>query len=150
MNLSKQLIKLRGHHLICLHFFHGEGYGAEFTDNLQQIIQKAEGDGEVEVHLGADDICRKCHYLKKGSCFYDGNTESEIRKMDRTACKLLGLKKGDRVSWMSIKKKIPELFNTWLIKYCSGCLWRWACEKDVKFIELIHETHMSITRHKLS
>ena len=59
-------MKLRGHHLVCLHFFTGEGYTKEFIDNLNRILKKAEAGEEIEVINSADDVCIKCPYFKGG------------------------------------------------------------------------------------
>ena len=127
------MTKLRGHHLICLHFFKGEGYNPEFVENLRQIIKRVEAGEEIEVHSGADDVCKMCPYLKGQKCLYDKNVENEIREMDRMAIKLLGLKKQNKITWMEIKEKFPEVFTKWSKKYCTDCGWRWACEKDEVF-----------------
>lgn len=37
------MIRLRGHHLICLHFYRGEGYSREFVENLEDIVRRAKG-----------------------------------------------------------------------------------------------------------
>lgn len=36
---------LRGHHLICLHFFKGEGYDAAFVENLARVIAQTKKKG---------------------------------------------------------------------------------------------------------
>ena len=32
------MAKLRGHHLICLHFYEGEGYDEPFIKSLEKVI----------------------------------------------------------------------------------------------------------------
>uniref|UniRef100_A0A7C4WD24 DUF1284 domain-containing protein n=1 Tax=Geoglobus ahangari TaxID=113653 RepID=A0A7C4WD24_9EURY len=68
-------MKLRGHHLICLNFFKGEGYSKEFVENIERILKERE----IEVVIGADDVCSKCPHLKSGSCNYKENS----RKRDQ-------------------------------------------------------------------
>ena len=129
MSLQKPTIKLRGHHLICLHFFRGEGYNSEFVANLNGILNRAEAGEEIEVYSGADDVCKMCPYLKEGICFYDKDTEAEIREMDRRAMRLLSLKNQRKVKWRDIKEKIPQIFREWAREYCKDCNWRKVCEK---------------------
>ena len=62
------MLKLRGHHLVCLHYFQGEGYSREFVCNLQELVHRAEKGEPVEVVVGPDDVCRACPNLRKGRC----------------------------------------------------------------------------------
>jgi hypothetical protein len=124
----KPPIRLRGHHLICLHFFRGEGYNFEFVENLKKILERAETGEEIEVCSGADDICRNCPHLKGERCRYDKNVDSEIREMDRKAIKLLRLSTRRKVKWLQIKDEIPEIIHEWSKDYCKICGWRKACE----------------------
>ncbi|MEW6418204.1 MAG: DUF1284 domain-containing protein [Nitrospirota bacterium] len=125
----KLSIKLRGHHLICLHFFKGEGYNPEFVKNLREILKRVEAGEELEVCPGADDVCKTCPYLKGMKCFYDKDAEAEIRAMDKRAKGLLRLKIRDRVKWQEIRERIPEIFHAWSEEYCKECDWRKVCEK---------------------
>ena len=69
-SLSKRTIKLRGHHLVCLHFFRGEGYSAEYVENLTRILERVEAGAEIGVSAEADDVCGVCPSLKGGKCSY--------------------------------------------------------------------------------
>jgi hypothetical protein len=137
VSLQKPTIKLRGHHLICLHFFRGEGYNPEFVANLREVIKRAEAGEEIEVYSGADDVCKMCPYLKEGICFYDKDTEAEIREMDRRAIRLLRLKTRWRVKWLDIREKIPQIFREWSKEYCEDCDWREGCEKENKYRRMV-------------
>jgi hypothetical protein len=136
IELSKHitpLLKLRGHHLICLHFFKGEGYSPEFVTNLRKILKRAEAGEIIEVYSGADDVCKMCPYLKLEMCFYAKDAESGIREMDRRAIELLGLKDQQRVKWIDIKGKIPEIFPEWAREYCKVCNWKKVCERGSEY-----------------
>ena len=128
----KKNIKLRGHHLICLHFFTGEGYNFEFVANLRMVLGRAKSGEEIEICTGADDICRKCPHLKGESCLYNKDSDNEIRKMDKRAIKLLRLSAHDKVKWLEITNKIPEIITEWANIYCETCEWRKTCEKVVQ------------------
>ncbi|MDP2166746.1 MAG: DUF1284 domain-containing protein [Thermodesulfovibrionales bacterium] len=123
------MTKLRGHHLICLHFFRGKGYDEKFVENLKKVLIKAE-KGPVTACSGADDICRACPYLKGGICAQSEGSDKEIQAMDEMALKLLGLKDGGRTEWKAIKKRLPLIFPAWLKSWCRGCDWREACRKN--------------------
>lgn len=76
------MIRLRGHHLICLHFYRGEGYSREFVENLEDVLRGAEEGEEIEVVEDADDICRACPTLRGGKCVAAPEADTEIREMD--------------------------------------------------------------------
>jgi hypothetical protein len=123
------VLRLRGHHLICLHFFSGEGYDSNFVENLKNVLRRTEYD-EIEVCDGADDICSKCPYLKYYKCQYDEHADNEIREMDETALSLLKVKPHIKVRWQDIKKKILQIFPEWFKKYCTDCDWEVVCNKN--------------------
>ena len=135
------MILLRGHHLVCLHFYNGEGYGPEFVDNLGVIRCRAEADEWIEVASGPDDICKLCLYLKAGKCLYTADADTETTEMDQAAVGLLKITTGERVLWRNLKKNIPEIFGIWSKKYCKGCDWLKACKKDAQFKKLTHQLH---------
>lgn len=121
------MVKLRGHHLICLHFFKGEGYSEKFIDNLAQVIQNLEKDKFFEVIKGADDVCSACPYLKGNVCIYGAEGENEIRVLDNEALKLLKLGKGDKLNWKQVKTKIPKILPKWQEFACLDCDWKEVC-----------------------
>jgi len=126
---------LRGHHLICLHFFSGEGYNAAFVENLRNVIAAAE-EGLVQVHAGADAICKNCPSLKINKCGHSPQAEEDILAMDRLALRLLGLSSGRLIRWQDIRNMLPSIFREWHESSCNGCGWKWACEKKKLYLEL--------------
>ncbi|MBI5740527.1 MAG: DUF1284 domain-containing protein [Nitrospirae bacterium] len=129
------MIRLRGHHLICLHFFNGEGYDAAFAANLEDVLKRA-GSEYIEVCEGADMVCEKCPCLKDRKCEYDAHADKAIREMDREAMALLEVKNGSKVSWGEIKEKVPALFPRWSGEYCAECDWKKTCEKNQHYRKL--------------
>ncbi len=127
------MLYLRGHHLICLHFFSGEGYDALFVENLRDALKRAECE-DIEIVSGADNICTKCPYLKDYKCEYDENADEEIREMDETALKLLNLTAGQKIKWQDLKNLIPAIFQEWHDRYCIDCDWKHVCEKSAKLL----------------
>ncbi len=116
------MTSLRGHHLICLHFFGGEGYGASFVENLENVIKGAKREG-IKIQQGADDVCIACPHLAGGMCDYGKNSEKEIEALDATALKLLNLQAGAKVDWEATKSMLPQIFPEWRGKYCFKCDW---------------------------
>jgi hypothetical protein len=127
---------LRGHHLICLHFFDGEGYDQRFIDNLQSTLEKI-GSSSVRICSGADDICRECPYLKNNTCSYDQNAEKEIRSLDRRALDLLNFSAGRETGWGQIKRMLPQVFSQWYEFSCRDCQWLNVCNKNDFFRKLL-------------
>ena len=126
---------LRGHHLVCLHFFRGEGYDEEFVENLRTVLKTAETE-RIEVRHGTDDICARCRYLDHARCQYSEAAEEGIGEMDRKALDLLKLSQGMKVKWAEIGEKIPEIFPVWHRAYCITCSWKWACEGHDRYRKL--------------
>jgi len=120
---------LRGHHLVCLHFFNGEGYDQPFIDNLRETLDRVKEHG-LEVGAGGDDICRKCPFLEDDSCQYSENADAEIREMDMKALELLRLSAGSKAAWEAISRQIPGIFPAWYGSYCIDCAWLRICGKN--------------------
>jgi hypothetical protein len=126
----------RGHHLICLHFYNGEGYGAEFVEHLTDTLAIAES-GSVEICDGADCICKVCPHLRDSACVYYENADADIRRMDATALDFLGLSPDASVSWKEARGKTEKIFHKWYSLYCKDCSWITACQKNERFRKLI-------------
>ncbi len=127
---------LRGHHLICLHFFDGEGYSQDFIRNLKDTLQKTE-HSPVEICSGAEEICAKCPYLKDRNCHYDMNAEEDISAMDSKALELLHLSPGGKTDWNDIRNAVPGIFNQWYVSCCKGCDWITVCGKNTSFQSML-------------
>ena len=123
------MLLLRGHHLICLHFFDGEGYDDAFIKNLEATLRSAEEE-DVEITSGADDVCAACLHLKEGRCMQSENVDDEISEMDAKALKLLGLSISDRISWNALQNKVPAIFPEWYSLYCIDCDWQKVCKRN--------------------
>jgi uncharacterized protein len=128
---------MRGHHLICLHFFRGEGYPENFIENLRDILRRAEAGEQIAVTSEDDDVCKICPYLKEKKCFYNEASDEAIQAMDRKALELLGLGVQDIVSWLDIRGKLPIIFYRWSKDFCRTCDWRHDCERDAFFRQLL-------------
>lgn len=115
--------KLRGHHLICLNFFRGEGYSEDFIENIYSIV----GRKQVEIVEGPDEVCAKCPYLKESRCSNSEYTDEKIMHQDREALKLLALKAGAVVGWNTISVRVPQIIEKWKVKFCVDCGYRKVC-----------------------
>jgi hypothetical protein len=118
------MIKFRGHHLICLHFFKGEGYSEEFVQNLSDLITRANANETIIVTQGADDVCKACPYLEESSCKHKPDSEEQIRKLDDSALRLLGLNPGQIVIWHEIRSQVDLTPKEWFSSFCADCEWK--------------------------
>lgn len=119
-------MRLRGHHLVCLHHFRGEGYSPGFVAELAALIRRAEAGEPVQVLLGADDVCAACPHLEGGACRHTGQSEAEVARMDAAALRLLNLSPGATTTWAWLKGRLPEVMPEWRASFCGECQWR--CE----------------------
>ncbi|AAB89439.1 DUF1284 domain-containing protein [Archaeoglobus fulgidus] len=116
-------MKLRGHHLICLQFFRGEGYSGEFVENVKKIMERLESGETVEVVAGVDDICVACPY-NRGYCGKDETSEERVREMDKAAVRLLGV--SEKTTWREVAERIEKVLNEWRV-FCEDCDWKEVC-----------------------
>lgn len=133
------MVKMRGHHLICLYFFEGKGYDKGFLKNLKKTISSAKNN-PIRICRGPDDICKACPHLKAERCSYSEHSEEEINNMDTHALTLTAFKEGAVLKWNHIKELLPQLFPIWYKRYCRFCHWRWACEENTLYKKLLNET----------
>jgi hypothetical protein len=133
---SRPAIRLRGHHLICLHFFRGEGYSQVFVKRLRHLLRQASNGAVIEIRSGADDVCALCPYLKDAECQYDSDAREMIGAMDKAAMRLLGVDPNDAVLWQELFKRVHKIFPDWSAKYCETCSWKPACEKNRDYRKL--------------
>lgn len=122
---------LRGHHLICLHFFQGEGYGPAFIQNINRVLSKLK-KSRGRVVEGPDEVCLSCPHLKEAECRYRQGSNEEIEYLDKLALRLLGLKPGDAFSFPKIKSQLLSVIEEWERKACLNCDWRNVCLPLIK------------------
>jgi hypothetical protein len=123
------MINLRGHHLICLHFFQGEGYNPEFVDNLKEVISRAESGTPINIVDSMDDVCVSCPHLNYGKCMHKPDSEFEIRLLDQMALRFLELKPNHNVTWEQAKDKTMLMSNDQFLEFCKNCDWEKLCRK---------------------
>jgi uncharacterized protein len=129
---AKTPVCLRGHHLICLQFFRGEGYSDEFVENLTHVLARAATE-PVLVVSGIDNVCAACPELgSDGRCASeDAGGEEEIARIDELALGILDVKPGQRVSLAEVRGLLESDaigVGTWRAEACHGCAWESVCE----------------------
>jgi uncharacterized protein len=129
---AKSPARLRGHHLICLQFFRGEGYSAEFVANLEHVVERAQTEGALIV-AGIDNVCAVCPELGPDSrcASVDAGGESEIMRIDQLALEVLGAEVGERLTLPEARESLEAdavAVGTWRAQACDGCAWESVCE----------------------
>ena len=121
-------VSLRGHHLICLQFYRGEGYSAPFVENLDGVLARL-ADEPALVIAGADAVCSACPELgADGVCA----GETEISRIDALAFSLLGVEAGKRIRLAEARERLvgdAVALGRWRSEVCDGCAWEDVCER---------------------
>jgi hypothetical protein len=121
------MIRLRGHTLLCLQGFRGEGYSAEFIANMAAIHRTLADHPEVvvEVLASPDAVCLACPHRHSSGCTLNGErSEEEMIEQDHEVLRRLGLKVGERLRWQDILARIrTSVTGNDLPSICSSCRW---------------------------
>jgi len=120
-------IRVRGHTLLCLQGFRGEGYSPEFVSNMAAIHQELTGspDRQIEVIASPDAVCAACPHRQSSGCTINGErSEEEMIEQDYEVIRRLGLKAGDRLRWEELIERIRGSVNgDELASICGRCRW---------------------------
>ena len=125
--LHNHPIPIRAHTLLCLQGFRGEGYSAEFVDNMAAIHQRLADDPAqwVEIKDAPDAMCGACpHLLPMGCSLHGTESEPHMQAQDHDVLVRLGLHVGDRLPWADILDRIrTSLTGESLTNICGQCRW---------------------------
>lgn len=120
-------LRLRGHTLLCLQGFRGEGYSPEFTVNLAGIHRRLTDDPDLPVELAEapDAVCGACPHRAPAGCTLNGDgSETGMREQDRNVLTRLGLKAGGVVRWRDVLDRISSsITGSDLPDICGTCRW---------------------------
>ena len=124
---STDVIRLRGHTLLCLQGFRGEGYSAEFIANMAAIHRALADHPEVlvEVLASPDAVCNACpHHHSSGCTLNSERSEEEMIAQDHEVLRRLGLHVGERLCWQDILSRIrTSVTGDDLPSICGSCRW---------------------------
>ncbi|MEK8128068.1 DUF1284 domain-containing protein [Paenibacillus filicis] len=115
------MIRLRGHHLLCLLGFRGMGYSEEFCVNMTVIYERLrmEPDTEVVMTEGPDDICAYYPQDKPPHC--EG---ASVYGRDALVLERLGLQLDRPLPWSEVKGRIAvEIESHDISVICATCPW---------------------------
>lgn len=124
---SPSPLRLRGHTLLCLQGFRGEGYSPEFTGNLAAIHRSLNEnpDHPVELAEEPDAVCGACPHRMPAGCTLNGDgSEAGMQAQDRHVLARLGLKAGSVVRWRDVLDRIRvSITGSDLPAICGQCRW---------------------------
>lgn len=120
-------IKLRGHHLLCVHGFRGMGYSPDFIVKMGSIVNEIrndEKDFQIKVVAAFDDACMACPHRGESECESSEGSNEHVLSMDGKVIRHLGLepentyKKSELVALTAAMVQPDDLDNL-----CAGCSW---------------------------
>src|SRR5712691_3363516 len=98
-------VTIRGHTLLCLQGFRGEGYSPAFVENMaaiHQLLLTSPG-ASVRVVQKPDQICVACPNLAPEGCHLHGpGSEAGMRTQDADVMTRLGIADGEILTWRDI------------------------------------------------
>lgn len=120
-------IRLRGHTLLCLQGFRGEGYSPAFTGNLAEIHRRLNENPDhiVELAEEPDAVCGACPHRAPAGCSLNGEgSEAGMQAQDRQVLARLGLAAGLAVRWREVLDRIRgSVRGSDLPDICGSCRW---------------------------
>ncbi|MGO4440226.1 DUF1284 domain-containing protein [Rhizobium sp. RAF56] len=126
------MIRLRGHHLLCMLTFVGEGYNPAFTDNYRQIAKRLSAGEGILVVAGPDDICAPLLEGESPHCLGAGAEARDIAASGAIG-RILGheIAPGVTVSPdAGLLATLRQKFASGEVREaCRGCEWENLCSR---------------------
>jgi len=131
---SPPIIRLRGHHLLCLLTWRGVGYTPKFTEKFGTIASQINTYKQISIHIvkGKDDLC--CTLDPDTTLDYHCDNQSNLER-DQIALQDISthLSTSLRIDHSFILTlrtlhKLREAFKQGVIRRgCQGCEWYKFC-----------------------
>ena len=118
--------QIRGHTLLCLQGFRGEGYSPAFVANMTKIHAALLGNPDqlVTPIASPDEICASCPHLNGGCTLRGPQSEGEMIAQDRVVLQRLGLVENQAVTWRHVLQRISATTaGKDLSTICGACPW---------------------------
>lgn len=125
------VVRLRGHHLLCLLGYRGMGYSKDYVENMTRVHKQFRREPETEIVLvnGPDDLCAKFPSSEPCHC-----EDDNIFTRDAAILQQLEVKVGQRLQWSVLEQKIARhVVSGDINRLCHSCSWRsyGVCEQGV-------------------
>jgi hypothetical protein len=122
-------IRLRGHHLLCMLTYQGEGYSPAFVANFDAIIKRISAGEAIEMIEGPDDIC-VCLLSEKNDahCLNESVMARDTLALEQIEDEGLHFRRGTFVLTAQALAKLRQAFAQKRIRAaCEGCEWHGLC-----------------------
>lgn len=119
-------LTIRGHHLLCMLGFRGEGYSDGFVRNMRRVVERFHSERALLVQLvdEPDDICSACPNLDAGRCTAREGADERTRCMDREVLAAVGLPVGGFCSPDTAMRRVTaRMDEVTRRQICEGCRW---------------------------
>ncbi len=126
--MTDKVLRIRGHHLLCILGFRGRGYDRRFVQNMGTLVSTIRQDPDLTFVLTdrCDDICSACPHNTAGRCRKKPQGEDVAQKADRAVLGRLGLAPGERHTARQVYKSVAAKVRPVHVgrEFCTACQWR--------------------------
>nr|WP_153442262.1 DUF1284 domain-containing protein [Sinorhizobium terangae] len=123
---------MRGHHLLCLLTFVGEGYTPSFTRNYQVVARRLSAGEPIEIVEGPDDICAPMLGLAEAHCRNENIRGRDSRALAAVA-DLLGFPLGPGSVLILDDRRLQDMRGAFALGSvrgaCDECEWSALCTR---------------------
>lgn len=126
------MIKLRGHHLLCMLTYIGRGYSETFTRNYDALAQRISSGERLEIVAGPDDICSPLLCEAGAHCYGRSVSARDERALVVVSAVLSSsIAVGSSISLEAemLAKLRRAYTDGQMRKACFGCEWVSLCRK---------------------
>jgi hypothetical protein len=121
------LYRIRGHTLLCLQGFRGEGYSPQFIARMRAIhADLAAHPDTLVIPTDCPDVfCECCPHLRSSGCnLPNRENEDGMVNQDRVVLSRLGLTANTPVPWVTVLERIAATTaGSDLPGICGNCPW---------------------------
>jgi len=120
------MIKIRAHHGMCLFYFQGKGYSADFVSHMANVKKiLLEADPLIEIVAQTDEICSSCPNNENGLC----TSHEKVLLYDRSVLRFCGLEEGCQMHFSEFMQLVSDriLSPGKRCEICPDCMWNEWC-----------------------
>lgn len=112
---------------MCLAFFKGNGYSAEFTEHMWRVKHSLNENPDICIVNAADDICTHCPGNDAGIC----KDAHKVAEYDNAVLRICQLEAGSELNWETFAGLVQEriLCAGKRKEICGDCQWDSLCNE---------------------